>query len=150
MSKKILLFGGTTEGRIAAEKILNAGVCCTVCVATEYGAQVMDPHPLLTLHTGRLDRAGMIQMIREDDFACAVDATHPHAAVVTAEIVAACRETGLPYLRLERDLASFRPDSNPSLQEDFSSAEERSSDTHKDASRAEAYDDYLRIAFPIG
>ncbi|MBD5492547.1 MAG: precorrin-6A/cobalt-precorrin-6A reductase, partial [Lachnospiraceae bacterium] len=35
--KEILLFAGTTEGRKLSELLAAAGVCHTVCVATEYG-----------------------------------------------------------------------------------------------------------------
>lgn len=34
---KILLFGGTGEGRALAEWMLSEHIPCTVCVATEYG-----------------------------------------------------------------------------------------------------------------
>lgn len=102
--RSILIFGGTTEGRNAAEGLLEAGVPCTVSVATHYGQEVLKPHPLMTVHTGRLDRSGMAQMMREGSFSCVIDATHPHAQIVSGEIGAACRETGLPYLHLQRDV----------------------------------------------
>ena len=99
---KILIFGGTTEGRTAAERLLSEGIPCTVSVATPYGAEVMSAHPLLTIHTGRLDCGGMVQLMRDQGFVCVIDATHPHALLVSREIEAACRDTGLPYLRLLR------------------------------------------------
>ena len=105
MDGSVLIYGGTTEGRKAAEALLEKGIPCAVCVATGYGAEVMDPHPLLTLHTGRMDREEMADMIRAGSFVCAVDATHPHAAAVSREIRAACAVCGLPYLRLERETA---------------------------------------------
>ena len=105
-SGSVLIFGGTTEGRTAAERLLAAGVPCTVSVATHYGEEVLTPHPLMTVHTGRLDRSRMAQMMREGAFSCVIDATHPHAQIVSGEIEAACRETGLPYLRLQRDVLS--------------------------------------------
>ena len=100
---KILIFGGTTEGRQAAERLPALGVPCTVCVATQYGEEVLRPHPLMTVHTGRLDRAGMVQLMREGGFSCVIDATHPHALLVSQEIRAACAQTGLPCLRLQRE-----------------------------------------------
>ena len=117
----ILIFGGTTEGRTAAEELLAAGVPCTVSVATRYGEEVLTPHPLMTVHTGRLDRSRMAQMMREGSFSCVIDATHPHAQVVSGEIEAACRETGLPYLHLQREVLtgdSFDGQKNHSAQED--------------------------------
>ena len=117
----ILIFGGTTEGRTAAEELLAAGVPCTVSVATRYGEEVLTPHPLMTVHKGRLDRSRMAQMMREGPFSCVIDATHPHAQVVSGEIEAACRETGLPYLHLQREVLtgdSFDGQKNHSAQED--------------------------------
>ena len=117
--RSILIFGGTTEGRNAAEGLLAAGVPCTVSVATHYGEEVLKPHPLMTVHAGRLDRSGMAQLMREGSFSCVIDATHPHAQIVSGEIGAACRETGLPYLHLQRDVltgnASDSPEDHASL-----------------------------------
>ena len=120
--RSILIFGGTTEGRNAAEGLLAAGVPCTVSVATHYGEEVLTPHPLMTVHAGRLDRSGMAQLMREGSFSCVIDATHPHAQIVSGEIGAACRETGLPYLHLQRDVltgnASDSPEDHASLGDD--------------------------------
>ena len=102
-SGKILIFGGTTEGRTVAERLLAEGLTCTVCVATQYGEEVLQPHPLMTVHTGRMDCAGMTQMMQKGPFSCVIDATHPHAQLVSKEIRSACEQTGLPYLRLQRE-----------------------------------------------
>ena len=100
-----MIFGGTTEGRTAAERLLEAGVPCTVSVATHYGEEVLSPHPLMTVHMGRLDRSRMAEMMRAELFSCVIDATHPYAQIVSKEIEAACRETGLPCLRIQREEA---------------------------------------------
>ena len=39
----IVLFGGTTEGRIIAELLQKKGVSTVVCVATEYGESLLVP-----------------------------------------------------------------------------------------------------------
>ena len=113
--KRILLFGGTTEGRICAEKLIEEGIPCTVCVATAYGEQMMQPDPLLTVHTGRMDREAMEVLMLAGSFAYVIDATHPHAQIVTKEILAATEKTGLPYLRLQRDLGMTEKDSAKSF-----------------------------------
>ena len=101
--EKVLIFGGTTEGRKTAEHLLAQGVPCTVSVATPYGRDVLAPHPLLTVRVGRMDRDAMAQMMRDGKFCCVVDATHPHAQIVSAEIAAACGQAGLPCIRLQRE-----------------------------------------------
>ena len=110
VGRPVLIFGGTTEGRIAAEQLLAEGVPCTVSVATHYGEEVMTPHPLMSVRTGRLDSSAMARLIREGRFACVIDATHPHAQIVSGEISAACAQTDVPYLRLQRKDAMGAPE----------------------------------------
>ena len=102
---KILIFGGTTEGRTAAERLTAEGIPCTVSVATRYGEEVLSPHPLMSVRRGRLDHEGMARLMREEEVCCVIDATHPHALEVSGEIREACMETGLTYLRLKRQEA---------------------------------------------
>ena len=100
---EILLFAGTTEGRMLAERLSEAGVRCTVSVATEYGAQVLGAGKGRTLLQGRLTQEQMEFLICEEGYTCAVDATHPFATEVSAQIRKACGAAGIPYLRLARD-----------------------------------------------
>lgn len=100
--KKVLVFGGTSEGRMLIEMLLAEDFFCTACVATEYGAQCLPGHPNLEVLTGRMDCAAMTSLLSGDPFLCVVDATHPHAAVVTGEIQRACANTGVPCLRYSR------------------------------------------------
>ena len=107
---EILIFAGTTEGRELAEHLAGAGVRCTVSVATEYGAQILGPGKGRTVLQGRLTQEQMEFLIREEDFTCVVDATHPFATEVSAQIRKACEETKVPYLRLARDTEGELPD----------------------------------------
>ena len=100
--KRVLIFSGTTEGRHLAEHLMKAGVFCDVCVATEYGAQVMEEAPLLQLHTGRLSVEEMKQLYELCEPQVVVDATHPFATVVSSHIRESLKETKIPYIRLER------------------------------------------------
>lgn len=100
--KRVLIFSGTTEGRQLAEHLMKAGVFCDVCVATEYGAQVMEEASLLQLHTGRLSVEEMKQLYEQCEPQVVVDATHPFATVVSNHIRESLKETEIPYIRLER------------------------------------------------
>ena len=100
--KRVLIFSGTTEGRHLAEHLMKAGIFCDVCVATEYGAQVMEEAPLLQLHTGRLTVDEMKQLYELCEPQVVVDATHPFATVVSSHIRESLKETDIPYIRLER------------------------------------------------
>lgn len=96
---KVLLFGGTGEGRALAEWMLARGLDATVCVATEYGETLLPEG--VKVHVGRLD-AGEMAALMADGYTLVIDATHPYAVEVTKNIRAASERTGLPYLRLLR------------------------------------------------
>ena len=98
--KGIVLFSGTTEGRTLSHQLASEGVPVTVCVATEYGRTEQGQAPGITVHTGRMEPAEMAALLA--GAALCVDATHPYAALVSANIRAACEEAKVPCLRLLR------------------------------------------------
>lgn len=103
--EKILLFGGTTEGRILAETLSEHGIDTTVCVATEYGEKLMQKMPHLTIHTGRMDAQEMEYFIVAGAHTQVIDATHPYAVDVSENIRKAAMQTGRRVRRLLRDEA---------------------------------------------
>ena len=100
---KICVFAGTTEGRRLAEYLAGCGADVTACVATEYGKALIEERPNLTVLEGRMNEEKIESMLRENAFDMVVDATHPYAAEVTKNVVAACEAAGIEYLRLQRD-----------------------------------------------
>lgn len=96
---KILLFGGTGEGRELAEWMLSQGLDATVCVATEYGETLLPDGA--QVHVGWLD-AGAMEILMAGGYTLVIDATHPYAVEVTKNIRAAAQAAGLPCLRLLR------------------------------------------------
>lgn len=96
---KILLFGGTGEGRELAEWMLSQGLDATVCVATEYGETLLPDGA--QVHVGRLD-VGAMETLMAGGYTLVIDATHPYAVEVTKNIRAAAQAAGLPCLRLLR------------------------------------------------
>ena len=103
---RILLFAGTSEGRRLAEKIALAGQKALVCVATEYGTQMMPDLDGIEVHQGRLTESQMESLMEGEDFVCVVDATHPYATVVSENIKAAAEATLVTYIRLKRNTDS--------------------------------------------
>lgn len=99
---RVLLFGGTTEGRSLAEYLERAKARVLVCVATEYGESLMEETKLRTIHTGRMDQVEMEERMRQERFLAVVDATHPYASLVSENLKKACKATGTEYLRLAR------------------------------------------------
>lgn len=100
MKRPLLLFGGTTEGRRLAENLADP-YAVTVCVATEYGKEVL-PRQGVTVLTGYKDVDEMIEVMNSEPFAVVVDATHPYARQASENIRAAANRISLPYLRLLR------------------------------------------------
>ena len=97
---KVLLFGGTGEGRALAEWMGARDIPHTVCVATEYGETLLPAGA--EAHVGRMDSGEMEALMRAGGYSLAVDATHPYAVEVTEHIRAAAEAAGLPVLRLVR------------------------------------------------
>ena len=106
---KVLVFGGTTEGRLLARELSALGAQVTVSVATALGAEELRGVPPLTVCVGQKDARQMREML--PGFAVCVDATHPYAAEASGNIRAACLAAGVPYRRLLRGASALPPDS---------------------------------------
>lgn len=101
--ESIVIFGGTTEGRRLVEKLVHLDVRLYVCVATEYGAALMDEHDNVTVICRRMNQPEMEAFLRETKAGLCVDATHPYAVLVSENILKACDTLGLEYIRVVRD-----------------------------------------------
>ncbi|MDY2663008.1 precorrin-6A reductase [Bariatricus massiliensis] len=103
---RILIFAGTTEGRLVSEKLAGLPVDIWVSTATEYGKEcILSGASPEAIHVtaGRMDEQAIESFIREQDIHLVVDATHPYACEVTKNISAACTACGTAYLRCLRE-----------------------------------------------
>ena len=103
MSGKLLIFGGTFEGRTLCERLSAAGMPADVCTATAYGSERLTPLAHITVHSRRLDAGEMLHFIRKGGFVRVIDATHPYAREVTENIREACGIAEVEYIRLLRE-----------------------------------------------
>lgn len=120
---KVVIFGGTTEGRQLAEYLVQLNkkekgqtIEVHVCVASEYGAQVLPDVDALKVHVGRLEQEDMqefLQAVRAD---ICVDATHPYAVIVTQNIYQACKAVEVPYVRVRREMQEESGNTDPGMQ----------------------------------
>ena len=101
---KILIFGGTSEGRELAESCLQNGISTLVCVTTELGAKQLPQNAQVTV--GRLDAEDMAALISRG-FPLVIDATHPYAVEASANIRIACEKTGVRLYRVIRELGAL-------------------------------------------
>lgn len=97
---RLLIFGGTTEGRVLARELLAMGARVTVSVATPLGAEELEDISGLELWVGRKDEGELEKAV--GDFDLCIDATHPYAVLATANIRSACEKAGIPLRRLLR------------------------------------------------
>lgn len=100
--KQVIIFAGTTEGRAFGEWLAENGVETLVCVATEYGRQLVEPGEHLTVHQGRMEPEEMEVLLEKEGRPLVLDVTHPYAVEVSKNIRAACEKAGCEYLRLIR------------------------------------------------
>ncbi|MCR5790312.1 MAG: precorrin-6A/cobalt-precorrin-6A reductase [Lachnospiraceae bacterium] len=119
---RVIVFGGTTEGKEAALKLREAGCEVSVSVATELGAEALSQemkaftqtasseYPPFTVFVGRKDRAALTELIKGFD-AC-VDATHPYAEEITENLREVCKTAGIPCYRLLRASVSSCEDTD--------------------------------------
>ena len=107
--RRILIFGGTTEGRLLAQALSRRGVPAAVSVATVLGAEELSGLPGITPLVGRRTAEEMAALLSGYD-KC-VDATHPYAREVSANIRSACRSAGVPLRRLLRRRSELPPGS---------------------------------------
>ncbi len=96
---RILLFGGTTEGRLLTGELLRRGYDVTVSVATELGAEELRTLSCPVM-VGRMDAEAMGEFVRLFDLV--VDATHPYAAEASRNIRSACENAGAALRRVLR------------------------------------------------
>ncbi len=102
-NKKVLLFSGTFEGRKIAEFMDKNNISGLICVATEYGREVMPVLNSVKIKSGRLSEKEIIKLIIEEKITLVIDGTHPYAEEVTKNIKLASEETKTQYYRVLRD-----------------------------------------------
>lgn len=107
MKQKVMLFAGTTEGRLLYEFLDAEGFEARVFVTTAYGEQLLShgkrkPGGTVRIHTGCLDREEMEEQMKEYAPSLVIDATHPYAFAATENIREAGGSVHIPYIRVLR------------------------------------------------
>lgn len=100
---KILIFGGTTEGRQLAMVCSENNISAFLSVATSYGAEIIEKSDCLHILQGRMNSKEIAEFIEKNRIEKVFDATHPYAAEVTKNITLACEITKTECLRIKRE-----------------------------------------------
>ena len=103
----ILVFGGTTEGRKAAEVLEEAG--SPFFYSTKTGEQELSLHNGERID-GAMDAEAMKAFVSEHDIRLIVDAAHPFASRLHQTIAAVASERQIPVIRYERIYPLRDPD----------------------------------------
>jgi precorrin-6A/cobalt-precorrin-6A reductase len=95
----VLLLGGTAEARALA-----AALHPRVSIVSSLAGRVPDPAlPVGSVRIGGFGGVeGLSAWLQDNGIDAVVDATHPFAATITANAVAACERQRIPYLMLAR------------------------------------------------
>jgi cobalt-precorrin-5B (C1)-methyltransferase len=104
----VLIFGGTTEGRKAAEVLEEAG--SPYFYSTKTGEQDIALHHG-TVISGAMDGEAMLAFCREHGIRLVVDAAHPFATQLHETIARVCSDLQVPIVRYER----IYPPRDPSI-----------------------------------
>ena len=95
----IIIFGGTTEGRLAGSVLDEAG---SPFFYSTRGALQQVEGKNMKRHTGAMDSDAMTAFCRENGIKCIVDAAHPFAVGLHEAVAQTSAATGIPVVRLER------------------------------------------------
>ncbi len=106
---QILLFAGTTEGRLLADAFRELPAQVYVSTATQYGKECVMESENVKVMAGRMDEKEIARFIEEHGISLAVDATHPFAEIVTANIRNACQKCNIEYIRCLREAGNQKP-----------------------------------------
>lgn len=100
----ILVFAGTSNGRILVNKLLEKDLSLVVSSASEYGASLLPSNSRLTSTAGKKDSKDIERLIDKYSIDLIIDCTHPYAIEVSNNIFKASNLTGIDVIRYEREL----------------------------------------------
>jgi len=105
---RVLVLGGTAEGRLVADRLHHAGVDVISSLAGRVSRPRLPAGRVRIGGFGGVD--GLAAYIPAEGITHIVDATHPFAATMSGNAVAAAARTGVPVLRYARPGWGSRPD----------------------------------------
>jgi precorrin-6A/cobalt-precorrin-6A reductase len=98
---RILILGGTAEARrLAGQLAGRAGLDITLSLAGRTASPAPQPVPVRIGGFGGV--AGLADHLAKERIDALIDATHPYAAGISANAIAAARKTGVPFVALRR------------------------------------------------
>lgn len=100
MDPNLLVLGGTTEATALCRALAEAGLRGTISFAGRVARPVRQPLPQRIGGFGGV--AGLRDYLQQNNITHVIDATHPFAAQMSCNAVAACAEARIPLAALTR------------------------------------------------
>jgi len=107
MSPTLLILGGTTEATALAQLVADRGIDATLSFAGRVARPNPPPIPMRIGGFGGAE--GLADYLRAERITHVIDATHPFAAQMSRNAVAACDMTGVPLIALTRPAWTAAP-----------------------------------------
>jgi precorrin-6A/cobalt-precorrin-6A reductase len=96
----VLVLGGTAEARALAAMLIEREIVVISSLAGRVSRPRLPDGEVRIGGFGGVD--GLVSFLQEGPVRAVVDATHPFAAMISANVAQACGRAGVPLLRLER------------------------------------------------
>lgn len=104
--RALWVFSGTRDGNELARRLAGEGHPVVVSAATGYGGEVARLScEGVAVSSGRQGMEARRQTLEASAARLILDATHPHAAQISAQLIELSRRLDIPYLRFERPSA---------------------------------------------
>ncbi len=101
--QNIMIFGGTTEGRLLAEFCVSRQIEAYISVTSDYGASLLPESALLHILKEPMSEGQMEACFHRFGIDMVIDATHPYAREVTENIQNACTHMQIARYRVIRE-----------------------------------------------
>ncbi len=101
----ILLIGGTTEGKKAADFFEKKEICAILSCATTYGKDSLDEYKYIRTICGRMNLEEIENFIDGENIDIIIDASHPFAVEISKNCISAAKNKNIKYIRIERERA---------------------------------------------
>jgi precorrin-6A/cobalt-precorrin-6A reductase len=98
---RVLILGGTAEARMLAERLAgHHELDVTLSLAGRTASPARQPVPVRSGGFG--GAAGLADYLRRERIEALIDATHPYASRISANAIAAARQTNVRFVMLQR------------------------------------------------
>ena len=101
MQPTVHVFGGTSDARALCRTLDQAAIAYSLSVASEVG-KALAQDVAGQIHVGRMDAGEMQAWFQRQQIGWVIDAAHPYATALRANIQHACQALGIPLLRYQR------------------------------------------------